>query len=114
MARQGLLKKLKKTGGEAMRKEEIKEKLVAFILEKLRKETSPTKPFYFIRWSGLFELCRQYEIDLLKLIDDMASRGLIGKALIKKKLAIYLLEYKPYIQGKTKKVFQEFQEFLDK
>jgi hypothetical protein len=78
----------------------------------LKKETSPDRPFYFIKWSGLFELCQRYEINLLKLIDEMVSKDMIGKALIKKKLAIYLSEYKPYVQ--KKKIFKEFEEFLSK
>jgi hypothetical protein len=95
-----------------MTREEVKEKLIAFILEKLKKETSSNKPFYFIRWSGLYELCKQNGFDLLELVDEMVDKGLIGKALIKKKLAIYLSEYKPYVQ--RKKIFKEFEEFLSK
>jgi hypothetical protein len=97
-----------------MKKEDIREKLVAFILEKVRKETTPDKPYYFIRWSGLFELCKNYGIDLLNLIDYMVDKKLIGKALIKRRLAIYLLDNKPYIQNKTKTIFKEFEEFLNK
>jgi hypothetical protein len=97
----------------------IREDLKKFIIEKVKKETSPDKPYFIIKWSGLFELTRAYGVDLLELIDSMEKEGLIKKALLPSKknrsqkiLAIYLPNM--VIPNKTKNLLQEFQDFLKK
>jgi hypothetical protein len=90
--------------------EEIKRQLKAFILEKVKASVTPEKPYFFVRWSGLYELCKYYNIDLIELIDEMHNQGLIKKALIKKKLAITLPDIE--ISQKVNKILKEFEEFL--
>jgi hypothetical protein len=100
--------------------DKIKEKLMKFILEKTRENTSVEKPYFILKWSGFFELCRAYDQDLLEIIDKMADKGLIRKALIptKKKdkngkpiklLAIALPEN--LISKKAKSLIEEFENF---
>jgi hypothetical protein len=94
---------------------EQKEQLIKFILNKIEKETTNEKPYFILRWSGLYELTRSMGYDLLSLIDEMHNRGLIKKALIptkkgKKLLAVALPSR--ILSDKSKKIFKEFQEFL--
>jgi hypothetical protein len=93
-----------------MSKDRIKNQLKAFILEKVKASITPEKPFYFLRWTGLYELCKAHGIDLVKLIDEMHKEGLIKKALIKGKLAITLPDIET--SKKTNKIFKEFEEFV--
>ena len=119
-ARQGLKnlpKKTKKRGREAMKN--VKEALKAYILEKVKQETSDNKPYFIVKWSGLAELAKHYRFDLLQIIDEMEEEGLIKKALIptkkdrkKKLLAIYLPNR--IISTKAKKIIQDFESFISK
>ena len=89
----------------------IKDALKNFIVEKVSKETSlPDKPYFFVRWSGLYELCKEYHLDLLELIDELVSEGKLKKALIKGKLALYLPSVT--VNTKAKKMKNEFENFL--
>ena len=88
----------------------IRENIKNFIVKKVKEETNPDRPYFFVRWSGLFELCKSYGLDLLELIDELVSENRLKKALIKKKLAIYLPQYTP--SKKLKQIKNEFEEFL--
>jgi hypothetical protein len=95
----------------------IREELKKFIVEKVKQETSLDKPYFIVKWSGLFELARTYGVDLLELIDSMEKEGLIKKALLptknkKKLLAIYLPDRA--VSNKAKNLLKEFQSFLKK
>ena len=108
--------KTKKQGGIDMK--EQKELLMEFIIHKVKEATTLEKPYYFVKWSGLFELARSMGYDLLEIIDNMVDRGLLKKALIKTKkggkkvLAIYLPQYDPAVS--KSKLLKEFQEFIEK
>jgi hypothetical protein len=97
---------------------QVKEMLKAYILEKVKKETTDSKPYFILKWSGLAELCKAYGEDLLKIIDEMEAQGLIKKALIptkdrqKKLLAIYLPNR--IISNKAKNLIQDFENFMKK
>jgi hypothetical protein len=98
---------------------DVKEALKAYILEKVKKETSDSKPYFIVKWSGLAELAKHYSLDLLQIIDEMESQGLIKKALIptrkdrrKKILAIYLPNR--IISNKAKNIIQDFESFISK
>ena len=97
-----------------MQELKIRGALKQYIIELLKQKTNKNNPFFFLKWSGLNELTKSYGIDLIELIDEMVKEGLIGKALIRKKLAIYLPENKPYISKKFKELKEEFEEFLKK
>ena len=92
--------------------EEIKQQLKQFIIKKVRENTTEEKPFFFLKWSGLYELCKHYNVDLIKLVDEMAEEGLIRKALIKGKLAIALPD-KSIFSKKSKAILKEFKEFKE-
>ena len=106
-ARQGAKQKQKPKGGGVMKS--IREDLKNFIVEKVKQEVNTDRPYYFVRWSGLYELCGAYSLDLLELIDELVKEKRLKKALIKGKLAVTL----PNIPlGKQNKLMKEFQEFL--
>ena len=115
-ARQGkarLAKKKIKKEGRAM--DAITKKLIQFILKKVEENTTPQRPYYILKWSGLTELCNAYGKDLLKIIDYMAEQKLIKKALIptktgKKKLLAIALPNR-ITSKKAKNLLQEFEEF---
>ena len=88
----------------------VKEKFKNYILKKVYENTTSEKPYFFIKWSGLYELARHYQLDLLQIIDELVSENRLKKALIKKKLAIYLPQYTP--SKKLKQMKNEFEEFL--
>ena len=88
----------------------IREDIKNFIVKKVKESISPDRPYFFVRWSGLFELCKSYGLDLLELVDELVSENRLKKALIKKKLAIYLPQYTP--SKKLKQMKNEFEEFL--
>jgi hypothetical protein len=88
----------------------LKEKLKLYILEKVKQSTSDDRPYFFVKWSGLFELCKIYGQDLLVLIDEMVAEGNLKKALIKGKLALYLPSVT--VNTKAKKIKDEFENFL--
>ena len=90
----------------------IREAMKQFIIEKVKESVSLDKPYFFLKWSGLTELCRQYNLDLLELVDELHAEKKIKKVLIKKRLALTLPELA--ISDKTKKLMQEFQEFTKK
>jgi len=92
-----------------------KKLLKEFILKKVKESVSIDKPYFVIKWSGLFELCRSMNEDLLAIIDEMDKEGTIRKALIKTKkgrklLAITLPELS--ISTKNKQLLKEFLEFM--
>jgi hypothetical protein len=97
---------------------DIKKGLKQFIVEKVKESTSEERPFFIVKWSGLYELTKSYGIDLLKLIDEMEQEGLIKKALLPTKkgknkiLAICLPERAKIGSKKAKMIMNEFQEFL--
>ena len=91
---------------------EIKQQLKQFIIKKVRENTTEEKPFFFLKWSGLYELCKNYNVDLIKLIDEMTKEGLIRKALIKGRLAIALPD-KSILSKKNKAILKEFKEFKE-
>jgi hypothetical protein len=102
--------------------DKTKERLIKFILKKVKENTSLDKPYYILKWSGLFELCKSQGFDLLNIIDDMASQGLIKKALLptKKKdkqgkpiklLAIALPDM--IVSKKAKNILDEFNSFQE-
>ena len=88
----------------------IREDLKAFILKKVKETVTPDKPYFFIRWSGLFELCKQYNQDILELIDELANEGKVKKAIIKGRLALTLPSLS--ISKKTRELVQEFMDFI--
>ena len=90
----------------------IKEQLKQFILEKVKENVSADKPYFFVKWSGLYELCRLYQVDLVKIIDELCKEGRLKKALIKGKLAITLPSM--VINKKTSKLLKDFQKFISK
>jgi hypothetical protein len=93
-------------------REVIRENLKSFILQKVRESTNKDKIYFFVKWSGLFELCRSYNENLLQLIDEMVEQGFLKKALIKGKLALYLPEYSEMVNKKTRTLKSEFENFL--
>jgi len=90
----------------------IKEALKQFIYEKVKNSTSPDKPFFFVRGTGLQELCKSYNIDLLQLIDEMVKEKWLNKALINGRLALYI--HKPINKKKLEQIRAEFEKFLNK
>jgi hypothetical protein len=90
----------------------IKEVMKDYIVEKVKQSTSIDRPYMFVRWSGLAELCRMYNLDLLQLIDELAEEKRIKKAVIKGRLALSLPDLA--VSKKVKSLLQEFQEFLKK
>jgi len=96
--------------------EKQKELLKKFILKKVKESVTPERPYFIVKWSGLFELCRSMNEDLLDIIDTMDREGLIRKALIrtksgKKILAITLPELP--ISNKNKQLLKEFLDFVN-
>jgi len=92
-----------------------KELLKKFILKKVKESVTVERPYFIVKWSGLFELCRSMNEDLLDIIDTMDREGLIRKALIrtksgKKILAITLPELS--ISNKNKQLLKEFLDFV--
>jgi len=92
-----------------------KELLKKFILKKVKESVTAEKPYFIVKWSGLFELCRSMSEDLLDIIDTMDREGLIRKALVrtksgKKILAITLPELS--ISNKNKQLLKEFLNFV--
>jgi hypothetical protein len=94
-----------------------KELLKKFIIEKVAKETSEQRPYYLVRWSGLFELAKSQGFDLLKIIDELVEENKLRKALIPSKknkkeklLALYLPNR--IISKKQKQIISEFEEFI--
>ena len=113
MQGQGQVKKTKnKKGGIGM--DRIKEQIKEFIVKKVRENVSEQRPFFFVRWSGLFELCQNYNLDLLKLIDELHSEGRIRKALIKGKLALTTVELAKKANKKAKNILEEFAQFAQR
>jgi hypothetical protein len=88
----------------------IKEALKNYVVELVKKNTSDDKPYFFIKWSGLPELAKQYGLDILDIIDELANEGRLKKALIKKKLAIYLPNRT--ISQKAKILKNDFERYL--
>ena len=80
---------------------DLKQGLKEYILEVVRQNTSFENPYYFPKWKGLSELCRAYGFDFIKLVDELVSEGRLGKALIKKRLGLFLPEYKIYANKKV-------------
>lgn len=90
----------------------IKEQIKEFILAKVKKETSKDRPYYFIRGTGLSELCEKYGLNVLEIIDELYKEGKVKKALIHGKLAIFI--HKPIDKKKLANIEKEFQEFISK
>ena len=95
---------------------DVREKLMRFILKKVREETTIDRPYYIIKWSGLFELCKVHNQDLLEIIDQMVEKGLLKKALIPSKknkkvklLAVALPDR--VLTSKAKNLLKEFEAF---
>ena len=95
---------------------DIKQALKMFIIQKVRDNTSSEKPYFVIKWSGLYELTKAYNIELLSLIDEMEKEGLIRKVLLPSKknkqhkfLAICLPEN--VSSKKTRLMINEFEAF---
>ena len=95
---------------------DVREKLMRFILKKVREETTIDRPYYIIKWSGLFELCKAHNQDLLEIIDQMVEKGLLKKALIPSKknkkvklLAVALPDR--VLTSKAKNLLKEFEAF---
>ena len=88
----------------------IREDIKNFIVKKVKESVSPERPYFFVRWSGLFELCKSYGLDLLELVDELCSENRLKKALIRKKLALTLPDM--ITTQKTKALLKEFKEFI--
>ncbi len=91
---------------------DVKAKLMAFIVEKVRTTTSPDRPYFYVRGSGIKELVESYNLDLLKLIDEMVKKRMIKKGLVRKRLVLYI--YQPVNKKRLESVKQEFEKFLNK
>jgi hypothetical protein len=95
-----------------------KKQLKAFILQKVKNSTSPDRPYFIVKWSGLNELAKALGYDLLEVIDEMCKENVLKKALIPSKdrktklLALYLPSIP--ISKKAKDIMQEFQKFINK
>jgi len=87
----------------------VREDLKNFIVKKVKENVSEDRPFFFVKWSGLYELCKSYQVDLLELIDELCAEGKLKKALINKKLALTLPELN--ISKKAKSIIKEFEKF---
>jgi hypothetical protein len=90
----------------------IREDLKDFIVEKVKSSVSPDRPYMFVRWSGLYELCKAYHLDLLELVDELCREKRLRKALIKGKLALTLPNMA--ISKKAREIVEEFQKFIEK
>ena len=90
----------------------IKEDLKDYIVELVKKNVSIDRPYFFIRWSGLSELAKQYGLDILELIDELHNEKRIRKVLIKNRLAITLPEYT--VSKKVKQLLNDFEQFRKK
>jgi len=90
----------------------IREDLKNFIIEKVKSSISKDKPYYFVKWSGLFELCKAYNLDLLEIIDELVEEKRLKKAIIKNKLALTTPDMA--ISKKAKTIIEEFNQFLKK
>jgi hypothetical protein len=90
----------------------IREDLKRFIIEKVKNSVSKDKPYMFVRWSGLYELCKAYHLDLLELIDELCKENRLKKAIIKGKLALTLPNM--IISKKAQSILKEFQEFTNR
>jgi len=90
----------------------IREDLKNFIVEKVKQSVTIDRPYMFIKWSGLYELCRMYNVDLLELIDELCKEKRLKKALIKNKLALTLPDMS--ISQKTRQLLEEFQSYLNR
>jgi len=91
----------------------VKDQVKKFIVKKVKDNVSPDRPYFFIRWSGLYELCKSYNLDLLKLIDEMHEEGLLRKVLIRGKLALTTPELARTANKKTKAILEEFKQFIN-
>ena len=89
---------------------DIREKIKEFIIEKVRKNTNEDRPFFFVRGSGLHELCKAYSLDLLEIIDELAKEKKIYKGLVNGKLVLYL--HRPLNKKRLYNIKQEFEEFI--
>ena len=92
----------------------VKEDFKRFLLEKIKENTNPQKPYYILKWTGLFELARSLGLDLVEIVDQMAKEGIIRKALLptktgKRLLAVALPEYS--LSSKSKALLEEFLKF---
>ena len=94
----------------------MREELKKFILEKVKANTNPNKPYFVIRWTGLAELCQAYGYNVVELIDELVKDKKLKKALLQgkktKMLAVYLPEYSVYVSKKTQNIMSEFEKFL--
>jgi hypothetical protein len=90
----------------------MKEALKQFIYEKVKNSTTQEKPYFFVRGSGLQELCRIYNVNLLELIDEMVNEKLLCKGLVNKKLVLYI--HKPINKKRLEAIREEFERFLNR
>ncbi len=91
---------------------DIKEKIKDFIVEKVSRETSVNRPYFFIRGSGLRELCQRYNLDLLKIVDELHKERRLRKGLINGRLVIYI--HQPVDKRRLAKIESEFESFLNR
>jgi len=95
----------------------VKEDFKRFLLQKIRENTSLQKPYYILKWTGLFELAKSLGLDLIEIVDQLANEGVIKKALLptkggRKLLAVSLPEFA--LSSKSKALLEEFLKFQGK
>ncbi len=88
---------------------DVKTKLMKFILQKVREKTSPDRPYFFIKGSGLKELVEAHGLDLLKLVDEMAKLKMLRKGLVRGRLVLYV--HQPVNRKRLQKLEEEFESF---
>ncbi len=90
---------------------DIQEKLKQFIYQLVKENTSPEKPYFYIRGSGLSELCQKYQQNLLNLIDQMVKEKIVKKGLVNNRLVLYI--YQPINKRRLEQIDKQFREFLE-
>ena len=90
---------------------DLKEALKEFIIEKVKQTIRPDRPFMFVKWSGLHEICKYHGFDLLELIDELCQEKRLKKAIIRNKLAITLPNM--ITSKKASELMKEFQKFIN-
>ena len=93
---------------------DVKEKFMQFVLQKVKENTSNSKPYYFPKWSGLPEMARELGLDFLEIVDEMHERKMIRKAIFKTRsgkriLALSLPNLT--ISKKVRALLEEFENF---
>jgi len=88
----------------------MREELKEFIIMKVKEATNENQPYFFVRGSGIPDLCKSYGYDALELIDELVSEKRLKKGLVKGRLVIYL--YKPINKKRLQQMQAEFEQFL--